>query len=560
NDDFFAFQVQTGIRGTFADRYDYDVYFQSGRTQNNADVQGDISLSRYLDAVNVTDDGSGNPVCASGNSACVPIDIWGEGDISDEGADYIRANLNSKSEYDQIVAGASLTGDTAGLVELPGGPVGWAIGAEYREESFDFRPDDNLGTGNLLGFNVAPPLAGGFDVYDVYGEVYLPILADMPGAELLAVEAAFRVSDYSTVGTTETYKLGGEYSPIEGLRFRGLYNTAVRAPNVAELFASGNSFPGASDPCSASQDPFDTDPNVGPNFGDISALCTATGVTNIGNYEQRNTQIESLTGGNPELEEEEAETFTVGVVYEPYFVDGLTLSVDYYNIEIEEFITTLAGGAQGILNQCYDPSANPTGDPNTIFCTAVNRQGAGEPLILAGLANAGALETAGIDIQADYSFEVDAVPGTITLSYVANLLDKYDFFAFEGADVNDCKGRFGTFCGDPIPEYSHNVTVAWANGPFQAQLRWERIGEVEDDNNGSAGESSALVDSIDAYDYFNLAGTWDINDSLRITAGIDNLLDEDPPILGDNQEQANTFPATYDPFGRTGYISAKLRF
>ena len=548
NDDFFAFQVQTGIRGTILDSMDYDVYFQTGRTQDNVDLQGDISLSRYLDAVNVTDDGSGNPVCVSGNSACVPMDIWGAGDISDAAADYVRANLNAKSEYNQTVFGATLSGDTEALFSLPGGPVGWAFGAEYREEEFDFRPDDNLGSGNLLGFNAAPGLTGGFDVYDVYGEFYAPIFRDQPGVELLALEGAFRVSDYSTVGQTETYKIGGEYAPIDGLRFRGLYNTAVRAPNIGELFSAvGNGFPAATDPCSASQN---------PAAAGIATLCTATGVPNVGVYEQRNNQIEGLFGGNPDLEPEEADTYTIGAVWQPAFADGLSVSVDYYSIEISEYITTLAGGVQGILNQCYDSANNPSQDPNTVFCQATNRGPSGEPLVLSNLANAGSLETAGIDLVVDYQFELDAIPGTLGLSYTALFLDKWDFYAFEGAEVDDCAGQFGLFCDDPVPDYKHNASVSWANGPFTAQLRWEHIGSVTDDN----PDVDYSVEDIDSFNYFNLAGTWDVNDNLRLTAGLDNVLDEEPPIIGDNQEQANTYPATYDPFGRTAYLSAKIRF
>lgn len=547
NDDFFAFQLQSGLRGTIAELFDYDVYFQTGRTQNNTDLQGDISLTRFLNAVNVTADGAGNPVCVVGGD-CVPMNIFGAGNVTAEAADYIRANLNSKSEYNQTVFGATLSGDTEGLVVLPGGPIGWAVGVEYREEDFDFRPDDNLGSGNLLGFNAAPALSGGFDVYDVYGEVYMPILADMPGVELLAVEAAFRVSDYSTVGTTETYKIGGEYSPIEGLRFRGLYNTAVRAPNISELFSAvGNGFPGATDPCSASEN---------PAAAGIAALCTATGVPNVGTYQQRNTQIEGLFGGNPNLQPEEADTYTIGAVWEPYFIDGLTITLDYYDIQIEQYITSLAGGVQGILNQCYDTANNPGQDPNTVFCTSVNRDRNGEPLVSANLANAGALETSGYDLSAAYSFELGAVPGTFGLNYSATFLDSWDFFAFEGAPVDDCKGRFGLFCDDPISDYKHNTSFSWANGPFTARVQWERVGEATDDDDGV----TYVVETLDAYDLFSVAGTWDINDNFRLTGGIDNLLDEQPPILGTNQEQANTYPATYDPFGRTVFVSAKVRF
>lgn len=549
NDDFFAFQFQAGLRGEFGPGLGYDVFFQTGRTQTNTDLTGDISTSRFLQAVNVTDDGSGNPVCVDPSGGCVPTDIFGAGDIDAAAASYISAGLSSKSEYNQTVFGASLNGDTDGFIVLPGGPIGWALGAEYREEEFDFRPDDNLGTGNLLGFNAAPPLSGGFDVYDVFGEFYAPILEGVQFADILAIEGAYRVSNYSIVGETETYKIGGEWAPIEDIRFRALYNTAVRAPNISELFSAiGNGFPGAQDPCSASQD---------PSAAGISALCTATGVPNVGTYEQRNSQIQGLFGGNPDLEPEEAETLTAGFVVQPSAIPGLSFSVDYYQIEITGYVTSLAGGVQGILNQCYLPSNNPSQDANNQFCQAVNRSSLGEPLVSANLANAGSLETAGIDVNANYSFELDAVPGTFGVTYAALFLDKWDFAAFDG-DPNpvDCKGRFGLQCDDPTPEYKHNATLSWASGPFTTQLRWEYIGEVTDDNDSI----DYSVESLEAKNYFNLNGSWQASDNMKFTLGIDNLLDEEPELIGDNQEQANTYPATYDPFGRTVYASVKFTY
>ena len=557
NDDRFAFQLQVGARGEFADRFDYDVYFQKGRSQNNNDLEGDISLPRYLQAVNVTSDAQGNPVCVDPSGGCVPINIFGQGNVSQAAADFVTLRINAKSEYNQTVAGASITTDTSGFIELQGGPIGLAFGAEYREEEFDFRPSDALANGQVLGFNAAPPVEGGFDVYDVFAEFYAPILSGVPGAEILAIEGAVRLSDYSTVGTTEAFKFGGEYSPIEGLRFRGLYNTAVRAPNVGELFSpASNGFPGAQDPCSTTNNPV---------AAGIAALCEATGVpagqigdsgtgpANPAFYQQRNDQVEGIFNGvNPELGAEEAETITFGAVFEPYFVDGLAIAIDYYQIEIEDYITTLGGGAQGVFDQCYQTQFNPSLDPNDPFCQAVNRGPSGEPNPILPSANSGFLETSGFDVLATYDFEVDSVPGAFSVSYAGLFLDTWDFQASPASAVQTCDGQFGNFCDDPIPEYKHNATVAWANGPFQAQLRWEYIGEVESDDGG--------LDEIDATSYFNLSGAWDINDNLRISGGIDNLLDEEPPILGSNAEQANTFPGTYDVFGRVAYVNAKIRF
>ncbi|MFC6197326.1 TonB-dependent receptor domain-containing protein [Ponticaulis profundi] len=549
NDDFFAFQFQAGLRGEFGPGIGYDVFFQTGRTQDNNDLTGDISLSRFLQGVDATTDADGNIVCRDQSGGCVPVNIFGTNAISDEAADYISAGLSSKSEYNQTIFGASINGDTSSYFTLPGGGIGWAVGFEYREESYDFRPDDNLGTGNLLGFNSAPPLSGGFDVYDFFGEVYVPILEDAPFADILALEGAYRISDYSTSGQTETYKIGGEWAPVEDVRFRVLYNTAVRAPNISELFSAvSNGFPPATDPCSASQD---------PEGEGIAALCTATGVPNVGTYEQRNSQIEGLFGGNPDLQPEEAETLTAGVVWTPSYIPGLSASVDYYSIEIEDYITSLAGGVGGILGQCYLPANNPTQDPNNAFCQAVNRSALGEPLVSANLANAGSLETSGVDVAVSYETEFDAIPGTFGLSYAALFLDKWDFYAYEGADPVECAGNFGlVFCDDPIAKYKHNATLSWANGPFTAQFRWEHLNGVDDDD----PETDYIVESLDAYDLFGLSGSWDINDNVKWTLGVDNLFDEEPPIIGDNQEQANTYPATYDPFGRTIYTSVKLRF
>ncbi|MCI4644825.1 MAG: TonB-dependent receptor [Hyphomonadaceae bacterium] len=559
NDDRFSFQFQAGLKGELAGRFDYDVYFQKGRTQNNNDLEGDISLTRYLQAVNVTDDGNGNPVCVDPSGGCVPLNIFGQGNISEAAAEYVSLRINAKSEYDQTVFAASIAGDTEGLVELPGGPIGWAVGGEYREEEFDFRPSDDLAQGAILGFNGAPPVSGGFDVYDLFGEVYAPILRDAPFADILAVEAAFRTSDYSTVGQTEAYKIGGEWAPIEDLRFRALFNTAVRAPNVLELFTpQSNGFPSAQDPCSTTNRPVDNG---------IAALCAATGVPagSIGDtpdgesanpafYQQRNSQVESLFfGENPNLAQEEAETLTVGAVWSPSFIEGLTLAVDYYSIEIDAYITTFGGGTQGLFDQCYGEAFNPTQDPDNEFCVALNRQANGEAFPLVPNANSGFLETKGLDIQADYLFSLGAVPGDFTVTYAGLLLDTWDFQASAASDVQDCVGKFGNFCDDPIPEYKHNATLGWSEGPLQAQVRWEYIGEVEDD--GGSGVT------IDATSYFNVNGAYDITDNLRISGGIDNLLDETPQILPDSiSEQANTYPATYDVFGRTAYVNVKFRF
>ena len=205
-----------------------------------------------------------------------------------------------------------------------------------------------------------------------------------------------------------------------------------------------------------------------------------------------------------------------------------------------------------MFDQCYGTEFNPSQDPNDPFCLAINRQANGESNPILPNANSGFLATAGFDVQANYGFELPQVPGNFTANYTALFLDKWDFQASPASALQTCDGQFGNFCDDPIPDYKHVAALGWANGAFSTQLRWEHIGETTSDDGGR--------DEIDAFNYFNLNGAWDINDNLRLSGGIDNLLDEEPPILGSNAEQANTFPATYDVFGRTVYVNAKVRF
>ena len=551
NDDFFSFQYQVGLKGDLTESVGYDVYIQQGRTQRNADLEGDMSASRFVQAANVTDDGTGTAVCVDASNGCAPINVFGPGNVDAAAIAFITAPLNAKTEYNQIVFGAALDGNTEGFLELPGGPIGWAAGVEYREEDSDFRPSDALGRGDLLGFNSAARLQGGFDVYDIFAEFYAPILSDVPFAETLAIEGAYRYSDYSTVGGVEAFKIGGEWAPSDQVRFRALYNTAVRAPNINELFSpQNNGFPTANDPCSASQTP----------SGTVATLCTATGVPNVGTYQQRNVQVEGLFGGNPNLESEEAETITAGVVFAPAFLEGFTASIDYYNIEITDYITNFGGGVANVLANCYDTAAdgvNPTADPNNPFCAAISRAGGGEPIVSVTSQNVASQEIAGIDFQAQYGFELQQVPGSFNVAYVATYLDKWEFLADETADIQDCAGFFGqTFCGDPIPEYKHTMVLNWNKDQLTTNLRWRYIGETQDDGPANTFD----VETLDGISYIDLDFAYDLNDTVRLQLGIDNLLDTEFQQLGDNSQQANTYPSTYDVFGRKIFLGAKFTF
>ena len=562
--EFTSWQIAGGLEFELSDTWRGDIAFSEGRVQSIENQNGNVNVDRFFQALNLADadgdgnvdlDANGNPSCSNpasngATSACAPINIFGQGNISQEAADYITTRVVSDADYSQTMLSANLTGDTTGLFELPGGPVGVATGFEYREETFEFRPSQDLAASTIAGFNGSPPVAGSFDVYGFYGEAYLPFLTDHQYADVLAMELAYRYEDYNTVGGVSSYKVAGEWAPNEQIRFRASLNTAVRAPSIGELFSpQGEGFPGATDPCSSA---FSGDAT-------LRALCEATGVpaANVGSalIDPPSGQVRQVSGGNPNLTEETAETLTVGFVASPNFIEGLTFSVDYFDIEIEDVISAFGGGANNVINTCYtDAGLGGVGSP---FCNVIQRGTSGQITEVSVTSqNVALLTLTGVDVSAEYTYDAGNY-GLFGLTYLGTFTDDSTLVPFAGGNPITCAGEFGADCGEPVPSYKHRAAVRWAKGPYDAQLLWRHVGSVDDD--GGLGFTLA-VNEIDPTNYFDLSGSWDVNDNVTLTGGIDNLLDEEPPILGDNQEQANTWPATYDVFGRTFFARATLKF
>ncbi|MDJ0908864.1 MAG: TonB-dependent receptor [Woeseiaceae bacterium] len=552
---FTSFQMQAGLRGDLTDSWSYDAYLQTGNVNIGNTQLGNISRARFQQALLLDiSDPTGNTCSDSSSngatSNCAPINIWGEGNISEAGAAFVRTAVSSTADFDQLVTGITLTGDIGGF-ELPGGAIGAAIGVEHIENDFAFRPSQALASGEIAGFNGAPAVEGGFDVDSAYIELYLPILSGESFAELLDVELAYRSSDYSTAGSVSSSKISASWAPNDQFRIRGGFNQAIRAPSIGELFAPlGENFPGATDPCAAE----------GPNSGDpaVQAICVATGVPSgvVGSpaINLPAGQVRSLVGGNPGLTEESADTYTYGIVVTPAAVEGLTFSLDYFDIVIEDVVAQFGGSATNVLNTCYDP-ANPLGGVGSPFCNVINRRADGTiEFISLQSQNAAELSLNGFDLLASY--DMDLWGGDFRINYVGTFTQESDFIAFAGDTPIECAGNYGNLCGEPTPEYKHRMTFRWTGDNITAQLLWRQVGEVTDDDPGTA----FTVEKIDSQAYFDASGTYRFSDSYAVTLGIDNLLDEEPPILGDNQEQANTWPATYDVFGRTFFLRATADF
>ena len=561
-----AFQITIGARGDLTDVWSYDAFFQEGRTVRALTQNGNVSRTRFSQGLLLADaDGDGNvdigpdgqPTCADPNNngaatGCVPLNIFGAGNISQGAADFINTSVAATSEFQQTIGQANLIGELPNL-GFSDEPIGAAFGVEYIETEADFRPSQDLASGNIAGFNASPPSGGRFEEYSVYGELQIPLVSGLPFADRIQLDLAGRYTDYSTSGGNESYKIGGEWAINDQFRIRGNYNRAIRSPNIGELFAPiGTNFPGAQDPCSEAGAP------AGGVTAAVAAVCAATGVPtgNIGSnlIDTISGQVRSLTGGNPNLDVERADTFTVGFVTQPDLIEGLSLSVDYYDITVNDAIAAFGGGAQNVLTTCLeDAEFGGAGSP---FCDVITRNADGSVAEISLQAqNVAELSVAGIDILASYDFDWSGV-GDIGIRYNGTYNLENNFVAFDGAEPDTCDGEFGTLCGEPDPTYRHRVTANLDRGDWSFQTVWRLVGSVEDD----AGPETNDVDSIGTFHYFNSSVSKDFGDNLTITFGANNLFDRDPPVIGDNDEQANTFPATYDVFGRTYFANAKVKF
>jgi len=541
-DDRNAYRLLGGARGQITSDWNYDVYYLYARTRNSQRQLGNGTRSGF--AANVQ------------NGTC---DIFGANQLSDDciaGITVASTNLESSTLE---VANGSVSGH---LFTMPWAheAVGLALGTEYRRMAGTFEPDTFLASGDVVGFNPGSPTAGNYDAKEVFGELRVPII-EQQLIDRFEVNGGFRYSKYSlrNVGGVWTYFAGAELSPVKDIMLRGQYQRAIRAPNIAELFGGAAAgFPAAQDPCA---DPDISDPAA-------IATCIATGVPagQVGNKAlQPNAQIEGAFGGNANLSQEQGDTWTAGAVIRPRFIPRLNIAVDWYKIRVLGAIAPAGGGVNGILNLCY----NVIQDASSPICQLIHRDptgqlsGGGVFIVNAANANLGRLDTKGVDMQVDYSvplsFGLLGERSKLSAYWFANYQWDNSFVAVPGLPRVQCAGLFAGECGQPTPKWKWTSRIAWSDGPLTTSIRWRYIGKVRDQN-GTSAETGFDVDSIPAWNYFDLAFALDVTDNATMTFGINNLFDKKPPLMGSsNQEQANTWPSTYDPLGRDFFFSVNFK-
>jgi outer membrane receptor protein involved in Fe transport len=575
-ENYNVYQGTVGVRGDLVGLRDwsYDIYAQYGRVLRTTVQTGNVSRSAVQQLLDAADGGAS--LCAGG------FDPFGETSLSPECITYIGRTSQNVTEQDQTVVEGSLQG---GLFELPAGTLRFAGGVQYRQDTFDFRPDVSLARSNpvvarpdggtnggseIAGFNPSQALSGTTNSVEYFVEVLVPLISEVPFIQQLDLNLGYRVSDYSTVGWVDAYKADLDWEINDWLRMRGGVQRSVRAPSIGELFSpTGTSFPGIGAPLNAAGVPqLAGDPcdirgayRNGANADQVEALCLAQGVPagSIDNYVFTNNQVSGIVGGNPDLTEEVSDSFTVGLVirspFDSPWLSGFSASVDYYDIEIQDVIGTIGASAQ--LQGCFNAQGqNPTYDPNNGFCQLYSR----DPLTgnvtqareLNG--NLATLLTSGIDAQFDWNFVLEDVGlpawGNLNFNVVVGWLENRQRQDVAGGPLIDRTGTIDSVFGNTFPVWKSLSSVNWSNGRFGLGARWRHVGELT---------QFATTTDLDSVNYFDLNASVDLTDSISLRATVNNLTDEEPIIYSPGV-QANTDPSTYDVLGRRYSIGLTARF
>ena len=546
------FRTALGLNGALNDNFDYEVYYQYGNFSQDQTNGGVFNTLNFYNALRTTADDDGEQRCRDDfahSAGCVPLNVFGTGSIAGAALDWVNVDSQLTSRMKQRVASAAVFGTA---MELPAGPLGLALGMEWREEKSRFN-SDSLAQSGLTSGNTTPNTVGKYDVTEYFVEAVIPLLADMPGIEYLGLEVAARSADYSTVGNTEAYKASVDWRLMEGLRFRGGYSSAVRAPNIDELFDPGSeTFRSFVDPCALggvggasgtgeSGDTYDAQtPEVQARCAMISGAATLDPF--LGNIRSAG----GYSGGNPELKEESSETYSYGVVYSPTQVIGLNITVDYFDIEITDAINGFS--AQTAVDQCVLQGSFP----NNAFCNLISR----DPVT--GLVlridnrqiNVAEYRATGVDLAVDYSMQ--AGPGDLRINMNATRSLKNDFTAFAGDAPVDGQGEIGA------PDWKANINFVydWADFRFGWSTRYIQSVNVENDRPSFGGISSFM--------YHDLQVRYTLEEKYELYVGIDNILDEEPPELGQgipgDVTGTNTAADVYDVIRRYWYAGFKLSF
>lgn len=550
-----SFNATGGLRGDFdigANNWRWDTFFQYQQVDESNTRQNLLSRSRTtagLDVVLV----NGVPRCRNSEiPGCIPVNIFGTDTLTPAMADFLSVNSTIDSRFRRVVAGGSVAGD---LFSLPAGAVSTAFGVEYRKDSFSITPDEVALQNDLAAIAVPPVInAGSFNLFEVFGEVRVPILADLPFVKSLALEGAARYADYNTIGGALAWKAAVDWEVNDWLRLRGNYSRSIRAPNLSELFSpTSQGFQGGRDPCLAVNNPSAAQ----------KALCVAQGVPQafvdtltVG--QSQGFQVES--GGNRLLEEEKSNTLTLGMVITP--ARALAFTVDYYDIKVEGAIAQV--GAQVLLDTCFN-----TLEANSVSCQAISRDtfSGNIQFIRASLQNVAERRVRGLDVGANYGLDLPsavAISGEgarLGLSLNASWQFQNSTVPAAGLPTIDCAGFYGGACSSDSarisPDFRAFAGIDYTSGPLSVRNQFRYIGTLE----LLPGAPPSQSGTLGAETYWDISARMKVFKNFELFGGINNLLDNQPPIMGFAAGgDSNTNPQLYDVIGRQYFAGVNVRF
>lgn len=603
--DNLSFQIVAGLNGKIPGTdWTWDVYGSHGETIAETALFGFGSIERYRAVVQAPNYGrnfsqTGNngltggatATCTSGIDPFQAAAAWTADCKAAVGTDVRTENRVKQSVYEANLQGS--------LFALPYGNLRAAVGASYRENSIVNRGDSSATAGSsfLEGVNGVFPqgnTTGRITAKEAYGELLVPILADLPGARTLNLELGYRYSDYDPSGASHTWKINGEYAPVTWLHFRGGYQRSARSPNMGELFQATTTqvlfeFTGG-DPCHPySNQAYSANPTANPNAAAVRSICETQMGAGAAQYYASSgpgTYFPFLFGqgkqqGNPDLKPEVGKTWTVGAVlrspWQSPWLSQTRLTIDYYNVEIDGAIT--AGTGQGTLRRCYDPIFNPSLDANNPICKLIDRDPNSGAINFIGItySNAGQVKTAGIDVQFDWGVTLrDAginVPGRFGVNVLVNYLDTFrttdDVVAIPLTEYAGTLGGSGAGTSGPSYRWKSFATFSYGTPGASLSLQWQHLPKTASSIVPPVSDTYSYV-GAPAYDLFNLSGTIAVTRDVSFRWGVDNLFNRMPPLAnydtmpaGPN-EQPNirtvNYFGNYNTIGRRFFIGASAKF
>ncbi len=545
--DIVRFQQVIGMEGEFGDGWSYDLNYNYGYSQTTSTDFGQLYGPNLAKAMGPSfKDASGNIVCGTPTDPianCVSMNVFGgaPGSVTPEMLDYVSAPLVDASNYTL----QTLTGFVGGDVfELPAGAVTAGVGFEWRSEKAEAQVDSGKFMKEVTG-NKSKGTNGSYKVSSLFTEMRIPLLSDLPGVERLELPIGIRYDDFSAFGSEVTYQLGFEWSIVDGLLARGTYGTVFRAPGVGALYApNSDSFPSATDPCSTSA--------WGSLTSAQQANCQADGVP-AGGSNNLDAQQLATVGGNPDLEPESGDTFTVGVAYSPDFVEGLGLTVDYWSIELNDVIDGV--GAADSLKGCYLGGIDS-------LCDNITRTNGEISSLSAQSSNLSKMTAKGIDFEANYSLEALGGDFNFNLSWT-HFLERenqvYDAtnFAFQMKDLNGLFENDATYATDKL---NFNANYTWQDLTVSYAMNYISGTEYDDllywgttPNNPDDASQGNHMYQVDSFFYHDLTATYNFTTGTTVAVGVTNLTDEEPPYI-EPAFNGNTDESTYRLFGRSWFV------